>query len=87
MRHYQPALDFEPWLSTGFGATKMLFRLAKNRHIFWGLDTEKYGTQKHMDFDLYILQLTLSECFFLVSLKEMLASIHKLAANQYPKAH
>jgi hypothetical protein len=52
-----------------------------------GLDTEKYGTQKHMDFDLYILKLTLSESFFLMSLKEMLASIHKLAANQYPKAH
>jgi hypothetical protein len=35
MRHYQPALDFEPWLSTGFGATKMLFRLADTDTFFW----------------------------------------------------
>ena len=89
MRHYQPALDFEPWLSTGFGATiRDAVQVGWYRDtLFLGLDTEKYGTQKHMDFDLYILKLTLSESFFLMSLKEMLASIHKLAANQYPKAH
>ena len=50
MRH-QPALDFEPWVWTGFGATKMLFRLA-DTDTKLGLDTAKYGTQKHMDFDL-----------------------------------
>lgn len=54
---------------------------------FFGIGYRKIWNTKTHGFWLIYFEIDVVRKFFLMSLKEMLASIHKLAANQYPKAH